>query len=185
MSTLVIFEGCDNSGKTTVAKAVAKHLGYTYQHGGAATPHTRTVYAEHLSLVGQPVVLDRTRLISHPVYDCILGDGEAAELHRAAVLMEALVVTNNVILVLCLPPKSVALDMSTHIVKAHDTEAHLKAVAQHKEALYMAYEDLNNHFHSIENPIVGAQPAYLTYDYTKASLQTLSEAVELMVQAND
>jgi len=185
MSTLVIFEGCDNSGKTTAAKAVAEHLGYKYQHGGAAVAHTRDVYADQLGMLGQAVVLDRTRLISHPIYECVLNGLDETELHRSAVLVESLLVTNNIVLVMCMPPKSLVLDMSTHIVKAHDTEAHVQQVQRHKAALYEAYKDLNLHLQAIENPIMGSQPAFLTFDYTRASLDSLKEAVELMVTANE
>lgn len=61
MSNIVIVEGCDNVGKTTVAKHLADELSYEYHHCGAPSDENSAM-DEYFDLLNRPndIILDRS-----------------------------------------------------------------------------------------------------------------------------
>ncbi len=56
---LIIIEGADKTGKTTLAKEITERYGYRYHHFGPPGPNPAEEYAEFLINLKEPVVCDR------------------------------------------------------------------------------------------------------------------------------
>lgn len=76
---MIIVEGADNSGKTTLAKMIASMFGYTCIHSPAQIKHEETLkerlyWLESLANVKE-IILDRCYLISDIIYGNTIRDG--------------------------------------------------------------------------------------------------------------
>jgi predicted ATPase len=58
---LIILEGCDGAGKTTLAAALAERRGYAIVHAGL-TPEGADLFAKYRAILARPgpLVLDRS-----------------------------------------------------------------------------------------------------------------------------
>lgn len=56
---LIIVEGADKTGKTTLCNEISRKFGYTYHHFGAPGPDPAKEYAEFLINLDKPAVCDR------------------------------------------------------------------------------------------------------------------------------
>lgn len=56
---LIVIEGADKTGKTTLAQEISTKLGYEYHHFGAPGPNPADEYAEFLIALAKPTVCDR------------------------------------------------------------------------------------------------------------------------------
>lgn len=59
---LIIIEGADKTGKTTLAKAISKEFGYEYKHFGAPKGSPADEYMDFLLKLDKPTVCDRFHL---------------------------------------------------------------------------------------------------------------------------
>lgn len=59
---LIIIEGADKTGKTTLAKAIEKRFGYRYHHSGPPKGHPADEYIDFLLNLKRPTVCDRFHL---------------------------------------------------------------------------------------------------------------------------
>lgn len=59
---LIIIEGADKTGKTTLAKAIADRFGYRYHHSGPPKGHPADEYIDFLLNLKRPTVCDRFHL---------------------------------------------------------------------------------------------------------------------------
>src|ERR1700675_809922 len=59
---LAVIEGADKTGKTTLAKAIAKQLGYKYIHFSAPKGPPADEYIDFLLALKRPTVCDRFHL---------------------------------------------------------------------------------------------------------------------------
>lgn len=82
---LIIIEGCDKSGKTTLAREISKRFNYEYQHFGAPGPEPGREYAEFLLNLKRPTVCDRF-YIGEQVYGPLLrGKSLITNLQKAVI----------------------------------------------------------------------------------------------------
>lgn len=80
---LVIIEGPDKAGKTTLAKEITKRFGYCYSHFGAPGPDPGREYADFLCKLERPTVCDRF-YIGEQVYGPLLrGKSLISNLQKA------------------------------------------------------------------------------------------------------
>ena len=56
---IIVVEGADKTGKTTLAKDLADHLGWEYKHFGPPGPDPALDYVTFLRDLKTPVVCDR------------------------------------------------------------------------------------------------------------------------------
>jgi thymidylate kinase len=56
---LIVIEGPDKTGKTTLAKAIAEQLGYEYKHFSAPKGSPADEYIDFLLSLKRPTVCDR------------------------------------------------------------------------------------------------------------------------------
>lgn len=100
---MVIIEGPDRAGKTTLARFIEAKLGYQYHHEGppinkSALQH----YAELLLTKPDRTVFDRLHL-GETVYGPIMRGVDLLDGDAGVVLMNRLIVPRNIHVIICLP----------------------------------------------------------------------------------
>lgn len=109
---LIILEGPDGSGKTTLAHELVRGHGFKYKHHGPPQKDPLCEYLETLTQVeneGGNWVVDRFHL-GEQVYGPLLREDKLGLAGR--IVIEQLATQFNAIVVLCLPPLDVVL---THL----------------------------------------------------------------------
>ncbi len=140
----IILEGPDNSGKSTLAQAIVNAYGWPIMHAGkGGTPddwHERAL--KDIDMAQRKVVMDRSFIISDTIYGPICRGERLFDPRPWMRKMQAVdSLDDTFVLVFCDAPDSVLADMSTHIVKPHDTQQHLDSVQRNKTALAYAYRE--------------------------------------------
>ena len=161
---MIILEGPDHSGKTTLLTELVKSLGYNHKHPGGA-PKTlaeeanfmieqKNISHEHYNLVH-----DRVTCISQPVYNTMRGNGTNGDQYIPYIRQFEF--NPNVVIVYCRPPLDNMLIMANHEVKAHETVEHVRMVEQNQRQLVAAYD------------AIMANIVHVKYDYTTMSVKDL------------
>lgn len=162
---MIIVEGPDNSGKSTLVKQLAKDLDLIIYKGERGpckdsgdlierTTNMLLKYGERRSIA------DRCPLIGESIYGPILRNHDLWSEEKPvfnlqqSLFLEALR-TGKLILIYCRPPDDIVLNFSNHQVKEYDTADHLKELESKKSEVVKAYDRLI--------PVM----CNLTYDYTK------------------
>lgn len=170
---MIIIEGPDNSGKTTLAKFLAKEIGREYYHAGGPPKSTPEIIGRvHFSFDNKDkYIFDRSPLISEQVYGVMRGQlylnfEENEDLYSRFREL-------GPIIIYCRPPNDTILDMSTHEAKPHDTVEHVKQVTDKAVQMIALYDD------AIEHPVMPKQVIY--YDYTKDDKEELARQLLLIL----
>lgn len=134
---MIIIEGHDNSGKSTLAVALADYLGYTVQESegpprSAEEINQRCVGYLERAFRRDPVIWVRHPVISNAIYGSFREEGDPilpeirAEFYRI----------NNRVLIYCDP---LGRGLGDHVVKKHDTPEHLKMLELKHTLILDAY----------------------------------------------
>lgn len=101
---VVVLEGCDGAGKTTIAQHLEHHFGYTIVHS-PPTPADVDLVTRYTSLVTAPgrIVLDRS-FVSELVYGPILRGRSRISLEQAQHLARRVRERNGTLVHLTAPP---------------------------------------------------------------------------------
>lgn len=165
---MIVLEGPDNSGKSTLAKVLSEEFGLPVYHAGGPPASVKEMNKRVDFILNNhsKFIFDRIPLISEPVY-CILRGGnnmfaESEELYSA--LREI-----KPIIIYCRPPLSVLMAEDNREAKSHDNPKHLKKVGDNKLLLIDRYDQVMN------SEMV---PNYLMYDYTIHSTKQLMEGIK-------
>lgn len=132
---MIILEGMDNSGKSTLAK----QFGLDILHPG---PAPRTKYEElsclqtQLENARKPIVQDRVTCISSQVY------GRNPDFVLLNDYLKQMVNTPHCIVIYCRPPIETILNFGTHKAKAHDNPEHLSRIQHDGLELISKYDRL-------------------------------------------
>jgi hypothetical protein len=134
---MIIIEGHDNSGKSTLAKALADYLGYTVQESegpprSADEINRRCVEYLERAFRRDSVIWVRHPVISNAIYGSFREEGDPI---RPEIRAEFYRIKNRV-LIYCDP---LARGLSDHVVKPHDTRAHLKLLELKHTLILDAY----------------------------------------------
>jgi hypothetical protein len=156
---MIILEGMDNSGKSTLATK----FGLEVVHPGPAPKS----YGEEQGFLDLqlrdarlPIVMDRVTCISSQVYKGQLFDTRYMDYLRR------MVETPHCIIVYCRPPDRVVLNMDLHEVKPYDTAEHLAKIKVNASSFLRAYDK-----------IMQLVP-HMLYDYTCPDDNIIQQAVD-------
>lgn len=150
----IILEGCDGSGKTTLAQLLQKlnpDIQY-YSSGGPPKNVDEMIHFcadQRLLVQYENQILDRVTPISHPIYHPGLSTWQSNYLsHMADVLLK----TPNTVLVYCRPSTEHLLNPKIHNWKDYDTPEHIEFILNQQHNIIQRYDHfMTHHAHVIYN----------------------------------
>lgn len=160
---MIILEGPDNSGKSSLAA----ELGLTYRHPGPAPINDAALdecLATQLSIMRSPIVHDRVTCISHQIYN----PGWFLD-PKLLLNLRQMIECEDVLFIYCRPPESHMMNFAHHKAKDYDTEEHIKKVIDNQHKYIAGYDEL---FDSIP---------HVVYDFTDQDMFR-SNFIELVVK---
>jgi len=159
---LIVIEGCDGSGKSTLVKSLSEDLDLPSYH--KARPGTAEEVESRMNEViaysDGPAIWDRVPIISEQIYGPVLR-GVNVIAHKADALMN-LFLARGPLIIFCRPPTPV---MMSHKLeqKAHDTDKHIASVAANYHKLIDAYDSLMGDLRIRSD----GRAQFKLYDYTQ------------------
>ena len=154
---MLVFEGPDNSGKSTIASYISYQLDIPVYHFGAP-PRTAGELRSRITemfKVRHDFIFDRIPLISEPVYS-LIKDIPLSEYITEEDFEQLRSI--RPIIVYCRPPDYVVLEKDCRNLKAHDEPDYLERIENNKRLLLNRYDEV------MGLPVL---PHHLNYDYTK------------------
>lgn len=145
--SMIIIEGPDNAGKSTLAQQLSKAIGIPIHHsGGPALNDEEIIHrAERIFDTGnvRPLLYDRVPFISDYVYRTVMQDKPSPFTDKNLVdryirRMKKL----HPVVILCWPPIPVMMALESHERSPHETEEHFNKVKDHQEQLIHSYSQL-------------------------------------------
>jgi hypothetical protein len=133
---MIILEGADNSGKTTLANKFSGLPGYSAGPAPKDEASEIKCLIEQMNRADRPCVQDRLTCISQQIYADRLFDT------RLGTFLMEMIKMSGVIIVYCRPPERVLMDFSTHNVKSYDTEDHIKHIIDNQHRFIDRYDSL-------------------------------------------
>lgn len=139
---MIIVEGFDASGKTTLANEIGRAMGWQVLHTGGPTRDEDDVYAclfRSCQRMRMKCVQDRITHISESVYSLLHKPT------KAAIAIDALGdIRAPTMVIYCRPPDEVLLKgvLEDHRREAHDTDEHMARVLETAPALIRAYDTI-------------------------------------------
>lgn len=136
---MIVVEGFDCSGKSTLAARIGAELGWPVLHPGGPTNDEQDVYnclLRSLSRMRQRCVQDRITHISESVYSMLRYPQKAA-----IALCAMREVAHAELVVYCRPPTEMLLDsLRDHAVKEHDDPEKLAKTLEDAPTLIRLYD---------------------------------------------
>lgn len=164
---IIVLEGPDGGGKTTLANYLEKQFGYIYLHTGV--PENEDLLLEYAIKIQRAremsvsVVLDRLH-VGESVYGPIIRKRDRLG-HTGQVIIQRFVRASGAVLVFCRPPYEIAL---ANWRKRHSKGEEYVDLEHRYEHIYDRYK----HYETFET-FKGS----LTYDYSSCSLRDISETI--------
>ena len=165
---MVIIEGPDNSGKTTLLNKlqVIHKLGYLAIPHRGPTDKYHDLYVNMEYILNRAIrssskryIVDRLPLISESIYGPLCRKRDLwVENFEDKLRFSKALTTLDPFIIYCRPPREKILNMNTHQVKDYDTKEHLAQVNKQKQNIIDAYD---NYFYHWYNPY-----KFFVYDYT-------------------
>lgn len=172
---IIILEGPDGTGKTTLAKCLSDTYGFRYVHTGppkddnALEAYGRTLYDARRE--AGDVVIDRLH-VGERIYGPILRSSDKLE-REGEVLIHRLTSAYGARLIFCLPPYETAFE---NWRKRHEEDNELVTKAATYKAIYHAYANLRQDiFYS----------SALWWDYTMMDVKTSAEVLVYLTKQGD
>ena len=167
---IIVVEGADHSGKTTLSQAIADKFSWPRIHPGGPPKsiHERNVkMAEQLvrcvkcdiKNIPMPIVYDRITCISDPVYRFNIMDVVCMSFRESMIKYDMRVI-------FCRPPEAVMMEAAKHHeLKSHDTEEQVQLVHKHQKDFIKGYDNLMK------------DVSCRLYDFTEDGLEPLFEEI--------
>lgn len=167
---IIILEGPDNGGKTTLAKFLSTQTGLRLHHsGGPPKDRSEILYRATELLKLENVIFDRFPVISDRIYSKLLR----GEDFFANTTFPIRLAQQRPFIIYCRPPMEVLLKLDGHEVKEHETQEHVEAMKKKALDIVIAYDQAMKAW----------DPLY--YDYTidhSAVDEMLIRYIQLRVQ---
>lgn len=149
---MIILEGYDNSGKSTLAALLHETTGFEVRHPGPAPKNFRDEFCclvEQASNAPINVIQDRVTSVSSQVYQNKLFN------ERYMAWLNGMLNTPHCVLIYCRPPIEKILDFTGHQIKDYDTPEHLEKVKGKAIETVESYD------------LVMKQVPHIVYDWTR------------------
>ena len=138
---MIIVEGFDNAGKTTLAKRIAGKFGWGTYHPGTP-PKDELNFMDKcmtsLDMCRHKVVQDRSCIISDLCYGKVLGTEYHVDFDPWFALLQA----QRPILIYCRPRTELLLDFSEHELEPHDDEKYVEKIIENSREIIEQYDQL-------------------------------------------
>ena len=159
---IILLEGFDNAGKSTLAKRLADVTGFKLNHPGKK-PKNIDEYLEmctkqqslFLSAKDQCLIMDRCTVISSKMYN----QYDFLERVRTADYVKYLAFLSHIKIIYCRPARSILCDFSKHFESAADTSDSVKYAMTHCEEIIKRYDGLFE-------PLIHLRGHVFSFDYT-------------------
>lgn len=168
---MIIIEGCDNSGKSTLAKQLSERLGITVHHSGGPPKDDNEIRSRHDFVVSSlairtKIIFDRVPCISDQVYGPIIRGYSPLDEDDMAELNDHL----DFPILYCRAPTKILMEVvNDHETHGFDTVEHLLGVEQNALRIIQRYDEM-----------VSMLP-HITYDYTgSGSTVTIDRLVTMI-----
>lgn len=172
---MIVVEGPDNSGKTTLIQQLQKDLSVVFgidfpiKHAGGPG-FSSTKLMNDVANLGSPNLLDRVSFISEPIYAAALDRPTSADYYSCVALTNAMLVHGTMFIIHCTGEINRLMDFGNHEVKAHETQEHVDAVIANQRRIIMHYDHYTAYFRHYKN--------YISYDYT---INSYAELLKLCI----
>lgn len=130
--TSIVLEGPDGAGKSTLAQILSVATGMRIQQGSGPPREPGEIErraAEYLSMTD--VIFDRHPLVSQHMYAEVRGEPISEEFHRLTSELYRL----SPLFIYCR-----SLDVSRHVVKGEESQAHVEMIERHYNDLVSCYD---------------------------------------------
>ena len=142
---MIIIEGMDNSGKSTLAAAMADYMGLIVQEseGPPRSAEEINERVDRYAVMANRLFV-RHPCISNPIYDQVRGDGT-----------ERMITPGRIMLFYEAKPIIIYCDAGTrglgaHVLKEHDTPEHIEQITlNYKKLLYLYRQWAAEHAHFV------------------------------------
>lgn len=162
---IIILEGFDNSGKSTLAKRLKACTGFQYFHpGGSPKSHKEMIndLEQQLQIVRAGsqlnIIMDRTTCVSEWCYSLKADESYHALLEQ---YWRCTLARQDVAIIWCKPPRALQEDFSKHEKAAHDTTESVEHAKQNAQEIILRYEEVYNRIKVIP------EVRLYVYDYTQ------------------
>ena len=149
---MIIVEGPDNSGKSTLIKSLIKDFNLLLAEKPHGPPQNVNdlIYRSSKLLLKQDqkrYIVDRHPLISEKVYGPALRNKDLWEEKKLTYcsfmdILNDSSLAGSVFIIYCRPPNEVVLNLSTHEVKGYDTAEHLEALKSNLQKVVEGYDNI-------------------------------------------
>ena len=150
---IIILEGADNSGKSTLAKRLSEDTGLPVIHPGGppaniADAVVRCMEQDQLFNLSTELdfIFDRVTCISDRIYR-----GKPEYHNIFSLYQQAISLAKNVLVVYCNPSEDRLRNFDDHVTQAHEDEAVVNHAKMHIDRILEEYSDvmhdLSNHRH--------------------------------------
>lgn len=148
----IILEGPDNSGKSTLAKVLSELTGWPIEHSGGPGKESdfQARLLRDIDLMQQKVIMDRSFIISDSIYSPACRGQSLFDPRPWYRKIQALDTHDaDFMLIFC----TGATPMTSHIVKPHETQAHVDAVLRNQQSIINRYQQVAEAFMLFTNAI--------------------------------
>lgn len=172
---MLVVEGPDGSGKTTLAERLSEELdwpiaGKVVDSQMKAMTDLKKWTEENLAAGWQDTIFDRHRLLSEPIYGALRTSSERSELYDPLwqSRMYKLLVDAEPLIIYCLPPLE-------EVLNNLDGDENNKVVFAHADAIYRGYVAQYSLLNAMDFPV------YL-FDYTQDLTDSVVQWVDNEVE---
>lgn len=161
---MIILEGPDNSGKSTLAHLLSKELSMAVIHPGSAPGNKAEelkMILSQLSLMDAPVIHDRVTFISNMVYNIFRGENTGTNYGRYCREIRP---PSKIIF--CRPEYSDLLSMDNHVIKDYDTRSHIDMINKNAIQIVTAYDYIMQFI------------PHIKYDYRNSKIDLILKYIE-------
>ncbi len=167
---MIILEGPDNSGKTTLANQISGVIGFPVVHAGGPckTPAEKAVRVfDCFNNCSLEVIQDRNFIISDQVYNLVLNKVRDYNIFP---LEYKLRTVYKPFIIYCRPSDKILFDFTNHKVKDHETKEHVNNVILNQSKIVAYYDALM--------PAI----SYCTYNFEEDSLEDLIKTIKIYLE---